>query len=49
MKRPENKVALVTGASQGMGKSDVRMILAEGAKLIMTGINETLISWKTGF
>ncbi|WP_103664776.1 glucose 1-dehydrogenase [Gracilimonas amylolytica] len=40
MKRLENKVAIITGASQGMGESHARRFIAEGAKVIMTDINE---------
>lgn len=42
MKRLENKVAIITGACQGMGESHVRMFATEGAKVIMTDINEDL-------
>lgn len=34
------KVAIVTGASQGMGESHARCMVAEGAKVLMTGVNE---------
>lgn len=40
MKRLENKVAIITGASQGMGESHARRFVAEGAKVVMTDINE---------
>ena len=40
MKRLENKVAIITGASQGMGESHARSFVAEGAKVVMTDINE---------
>lgn len=40
MKRLKNKVAIITGASQGMGESHARMFAKEGAKVIMTDINE---------
>ena len=34
------KIAIVTGASQGMGESHARCLVAEGAKVLMTGVNE---------
>lgn len=34
----ENKVALVTGGAQGMGASHVRVLLAEGARVVITDI-----------
>ncbi len=40
MKRLENKVAIITGASQGMGESHARMFVSEDAKVMMTDINE---------
>lgn len=40
MNRLKGKVALITGASQGMGASHARMFVAEGAKVIMTDVNE---------
>ncbi|MFA7554241.1 MAG: glucose 1-dehydrogenase [Spongiibacteraceae bacterium] len=40
MNRLTGKVAIVTGASQGMGEAHARMMVAEGAKVIMTDINE---------
>ncbi|MFA7554867.1 MAG: glucose 1-dehydrogenase [Spongiibacteraceae bacterium] len=40
MNRLIGKVAIVTGASQGMGEAHARMMVAEGAKVIMTDINE---------
>lgn len=39
MGRLTGKVAIVTGASQGMGAAHARMMVAEGAKIIMTDIN----------
>ena len=40
MNRLDGKVAIITGASQGMGASHARKFVAEGAKVIMTDINE---------
>ncbi len=40
MNRLANKVAIITGASQGMGASHSRLFVAEGAKVIMTDVNE---------
>lgn len=39
MGKLENKVALITGAAQGMGASHVRMFIDEGAKVVITDIN----------
>jgi len=39
--RLENKVALVTGGTSGIGKATVSRLVAEGAKVIFTGRNET--------
>lgn len=38
--RLENKVAIVTGASSGIGLATVKKFVAEGAKVIMADINE---------
>jgi len=40
MERLANKVAIITGASQGMGAAHARRFVAEGAKVILTDINE---------
>ncbi|NLP58343.1 glucose 1-dehydrogenase [Lutibacter sp. B1] len=42
MNRLKNKVAIITGAAQGMGEAHARMFVAEGAKVIMTDIKEDL-------
>jgi 3alpha(or 20beta)-hydroxysteroid dehydrogenase len=40
MNRLKGKVAIITRASQGMGASHARAFVAEGAKVIMTDVNE---------
>lgn len=41
MARLDGKVAIITGASQGMGEGHARAFVREGAKVILTDINET--------
>ena len=41
MKRLENKIALITGASGGMGASHAKLFIKEGAKVVLTDLNET--------
>jgi 3alpha(or 20beta)-hydroxysteroid dehydrogenase len=41
MGRLSGKVAIITGASQGMGESHAKTFVAEGAKVILTDINDT--------
>ena len=40
MSRLQGKVALVTGAARGMGESHVQRFIAEGAKVILTDLNQ---------
>jgi|SRR5690625_1277808 len=40
MKTLENKVAIITGAGSGIGKAAAELFAKEGAKLILTDINE---------
>ena len=40
MDRLKGKVAIITGAAQGMGESHARMFVKEGAKVIMTDLSE---------
>ena len=39
MGKLDGKVAIVTGAAQGMGESHARIMVAEGAKVVMTDVN----------
>lgn len=39
MGRVEGKVAIITGAAQGMGAAHARIFVAEGAKVVITDIN----------
>jgi len=40
MQRLHNKVAIITGASKGIGKGIAKLFAAHGAKLIITGRNQ---------
>jgi 3alpha(or 20beta)-hydroxysteroid dehydrogenase len=40
MARLDGKVAIITGAAQGMGESHARLFVAEGAKVLLTDVNE---------
>ena len=39
MSKLNGKIAIVTGAAQGMGESHARIMVAEGAKVVMTDVN----------
>ncbi len=41
MGRVQDKVVIVTGAASGLGAADARVLAAQGAKVVMTDINET--------
>ncbi|KJE22096.1 dehydrogenase of unknown specificity, short-chain alcohol dehydrogenase like [Frankia torreyi] len=40
MSRLNGKIAIVTGAAQGMGEAHARRFVAEGAKVVLTDLNE---------
>ncbi|MGH8148593.1 MAG: SDR family oxidoreductase [Steroidobacteraceae bacterium] len=40
MNRLAGKVALITGAASGLGRADARAMVAEGARVLLTDINE---------
>lgn len=40
MSRLEGKVAIITGAAQGMGATHAKMFVDEGAKVVLTDLNE---------
>ncbi|MGJ8687359.1 MAG: SDR family NAD(P)-dependent oxidoreductase, partial [Spongiibacteraceae bacterium] len=40
MGRVKGKVCIVTGAASGMGKADALRLAAEGAKVVLTDLNE---------
>lgn len=40
MNRLENKVALITGGSRGMGATHVKLFISEGAKVYFTDVLE---------
>lgn len=41
MGRLDGKIAIITGASQGMGSAHARAFVAEGAKVVLTDVNDT--------
>ena len=40
MKKLEGKIALVTGAAMGLGLADAKMLAEEGARVLLTDIDE---------
>jgi 3(or 17)beta-hydroxysteroid dehydrogenase len=40
MNRLAGKVALITGAASGLGRADARAMVAEGARVLLTDVNE---------
>lgn len=43
MARLENKVAIITGAAGGMGEAEAKIFAAEGAKVLLTDIDENAL------
>ncbi len=41
MNRLQDKVALVTGGSLGLGKAQALLMASEGAKIVVTDVKET--------
>ena len=44
MGRLDNKVAIITGAAGGQGKVEAKLFAQEGAKIIATDLNDTLLA-----
>ncbi len=40
MARLNNKIVIITGAAQGMGAAHARLFIAEGARVVLTDLNE---------
>ncbi len=40
MGRLEGKIAIVTGAAKGLGEADARLMAQEGARVILTDVDE---------
>ncbi len=43
MGRVQDKVAIITGAASGLGFAAARMLLEEGAKVILTDVNSEVL------
>lgn len=39
----QNKVAIITGASRGIGRAIAEAFVSEGAKVVLNGTNEVLL------
>jgi NAD(P)-dependent dehydrogenase (short-subunit alcohol dehydrogenase family) len=46
MGRVQNKIALVTGAAQGLGAATARLLAHQGAKVLLTDINVQGAEWR---
>ena len=40
MQRVEGKVCIITGAASGIGREDALLLASEGAKVVLTDLNE---------
>jgi len=48
--RVKGKVALITGAAQGLGRASAEMLLAEGARVVASDINMSLLNdWTSSY
>ena len=41
--RLKDKVGLITGAAQGLGKEMAKVMIAQGANIVITDINEPIL------
>jgi len=41
MSRVADKVAIITGAASGLGRADAELLIREGARVLLTDVNET--------